>query len=563
MMSPLCVLILILAAAAPASAAPGDFDTTFGSNGVFVGAGGTPMDEIHEVHRLDDGSLIVLAEGQRFGGYGGVLAKLRPDGEYDMSFGWDGHAPTIPPSKASLFVRPEGRILVAGVLDQGGPVVVERFLPNGDLDSSFGADGSVEVDPWRLDRSEEDFSYYSGDAALDRRGRIVVAVARSAGLENSFLGLVRLTPRGRLDRSFGKGGGVRSAPRGPLVWAAARNLLIEPNGGLVVAGAMTEDSYWSDTYPTLARFRPGGRSDKRFGRRGLVRLSRREGQTAFDRVVRLPDGRLLAAEAEQVERLRPYEDVLWAVRRFRRGGALDRSFGKRGVARGRLPVEPNDHPEESKLALELIQQPDGKLLLTGTHRYGYRFGTSSGVGIARIRASGVLDREFGDAGVMAPALGARARTMYDSASAFDEVNAVLVLPDERILLGGGVMREPPGHPAGLEPEYMLARLSDSVAPRPSRALPRSIKFSRGRARVTVGCRDASGGCWARLRLGRFANELVHLGSGKATRVKVELSDQHRRALARLRQVKVRATLRLRDDNGNSSTTRRSVTLIRR
>jgi uncharacterized delta-60 repeat protein len=198
----------LLAAAAPAAARPGDFDRSFGDGGVAVGPGGSPLNQIESMALEPDGGLSVVGDGQRFGGYGTVLAKLRPGGEYDTGFGWDGHAPSDLNLGPPGFIRqPDGKLLLAGELSYPGSrpleVGVERFLADGDPDPSFGTGGRVRSSEWGA--GPPSWGYPA--VTLDSRGRIVLAMFADTQADTVFL--VRLLPDGSLDVTFGGDGVVR------------------------------------------------------------------------------------------------------------------------------------------------------------------------------------------------------------------------------------------------------------------------------------------------------------------------------------------------------------------
>lgn len=86
----------------------------------------------------------------------------------------------------AVLIQPDGRIVVVGTL--GDQFAVWRFMSNGELDASFGADGGVA----------HAFPRRSGAlaAALQPDGRIVLA-----GHAGARMAVARLLPgRVRLDR---------------------------------------------------------------------------------------------------------------------------------------------------------------------------------------------------------------------------------------------------------------------------------------------------------------------------------------------------------------------------
>jgi uncharacterized delta-60 repeat protein len=113
------------------------------------------------------------------------VARLRPDGRLDKSFGWSGVAKLHLPLEVGLHVRPvavdaKGRILLAGFI--GSPIavpakrqpkdsgfVVARLLPGGARDSSFGNRGLI------VTRFAQPLEVTSAQATLDPQGHLLVA----------------------------------------------------------------------------------------------------------------------------------------------------------------------------------------------------------------------------------------------------------------------------------------------------------------------------------------------------------------------------------------------------
>ncbi len=98
----------------------------------------------------------------------------------------------------------EGRILLAGYTYNGSDydVVVVRMYPDGTLDTSFDADGIVQLD--NLGGSGGSDRAFS--LAIDGEGRILVAGRTFVSGHGDDLLVLRLQPDGSLDTSFGDGG---------------------------------------------------------------------------------------------------------------------------------------------------------------------------------------------------------------------------------------------------------------------------------------------------------------------------------------------------------------------
>src|ERR1700710_477415 len=191
-------------------------------------------------------------------------------------------------------------------------------------DPSFGHRGVVKLD---LDHSSDVVS--AGVAGDRRRG---FAVVTSSADEHSLL--VRLTPNGSLDGSFGDGG-VIALPGGP--WNAVE---LASDGAIVVAGSRDGDF-------AIARYSSDGAPDPRFGDgSGQVTTHVQplplssayfrdydEPREVLTALAVEPDGSILAAgymrlyrEASGEER--SYVNAGTAVARFGPDGTLDTSFGQ-------------------------------------------------------------------------------------------------------------------------------------------------------------------------------------------------------------------------------------------
>lgn len=82
------------------------------------------------------------------------VARFKPNGQLDKTFGTDGLVTTEPlgpfPSASAVIVQPNGQILVGGFVDgtnrhTSGQTVLVRYNSNGSLDTTFGMGGIVEV----------------------------------------------------------------------------------------------------------------------------------------------------------------------------------------------------------------------------------------------------------------------------------------------------------------------------------------------------------------------------------------------------------------------------------
>jgi uncharacterized delta-60 repeat protein len=245
-----------------------------------------------------------------------VLGRFRPSGGLDPSFGDHGIVRTSIAGSSltphAIAMLRDGRIVVAGGLQRGGltqHAFIARFLPSGQPDRAFGENG-VLVDERLLG---------AGAVSVRADGAILVG---GSGV------VARYLHDGARDLTFGTGG-IAAAPG----FLAVTDLLTEPGGRIVVAGSALPRQR-----PVLAvaRLTSRGTLDRGFGRSGVVLDSRPGDHWArVERLVRLPDGRLVAvgwATRGGGVLSRRYRPV---VLKLTSSGQLDRSFG----ANGRVTIE--------------------------------------------------------------------------------------------------------------------------------------------------------------------------------------------------------------------------------
>jgi hypothetical protein len=174
----------------------------------------------------------------------------------------------------NLAVRPDGRILLAA---SGDLNFVREYSVDGRRNASFRMPiGLLRRRPRHV-----------GPIAVDGRGRVLLGGTIGGGV-----GVVRLTPRGLPDRSFGHGGEA-SRRVGRLDKIA--DLRVEPSGGIVVAGTayMCKRGRCDYAEPLVSRFAADGRFDRRFGGRGI--WTGLPGRVSGLKALALESGSILAA----------------------------------------------------------------------------------------------------------------------------------------------------------------------------------------------------------------------------------------------------------------------------
>jgi uncharacterized delta-60 repeat protein len=247
---------------------------------------------------------------------------------------------------------PEGKIVIAGATK------VVRLLPNGRPDPTFGSDGTATIPrpPGAL--------FVLAGVAVDSQGRVVLdGLARPLPTESlpdpvlSSAAVIRLDPNGSLDPSFGSDGMVISslglaAPKagggsykGPSV--GLRDVVIDAQNRPVVTGAYVTGvgaSLQPESQGFVARLTESGALDQSFGEKGIRTV---DTITTFGELLPRADGYLAVGEAKEA----PFR----LMTGFDPNGNLDAgfgSFGFRGLSFGEIPP---------KVAIA----PSGKILLLG------------------------------------------------------------------------------------------------------------------------------------------------------------------------------------------------------
>jgi uncharacterized delta-60 repeat protein len=208
-------------------------DAAFGSGGHVMTDLSTADEHSHESGQaaalLPDGRIVVATVRSK--GFG--LLRYDGDGALDTSFGEGGEAAirfgdySVDLARA-LAVQPDGRIVVAGVNDEGhsGNVshfALVRFTGDGRPDVSFGRRGKVTT---HFGRERES----ARAVALQADGRIV-AVGTSSDRHGCDLVVARYTSSGRLEAASGE------APPGlGGRCVVAQAVALQPDGKVVVAG---------------------------------------------------------------------------------------------------------------------------------------------------------------------------------------------------------------------------------------------------------------------------------------------------------------------------------------
>jgi uncharacterized delta-60 repeat protein len=357
----LAALGCLVALAAPAHAADGDLDPSFGGDGLAA-----TDRESYEIRTavLPDGRIVA----------GGTtpadsiwVGRFLPNGDPDPSFGDGGYVTFGSPLYGldGLELQADGRIVLLGHPDPSGDgidVTVARLLTDGALDPSFGEGGITRFDFAGATAS-------SGSAlAIQPNGRILVA-----GSAARDFNVARLTASGTLDETFSGDGSVSEDLGGDVETVAG----IALQGSRIVVGGNTNGR--RDTSPeglraaVLALTASGARDNSFSGDGVFVGAA----DTRASDIIRTQDGHVLLSGTAGGGTTK------WGFLKLSGSGSPDPSFGSGGT----LVLDLGSAPGTARAATTTA---DGRVAAVGVQ--GAR------VAIAKFTLRGQPVTPFGDGG---------------------------------------------------------------------------------------------------------------------------------------------------------------------
>jgi uncharacterized delta-60 repeat protein len=381
-------------------------------------------------------------------------AQAANAGDFDPSFATGGQLrlqlgrdPTVPGSWANdVALQPDGKLVLGGAAgdpdaQDANEFMIARLHPNGTLDTTFGTDGSVQLqlaDALAISHTVQNgrdlSSVYA--VAIQPDGKIIAAGSAVVGEtppadDHQEFALARFNPDGTLDPNFGSNGIVHVQPNQP--GAEIHDIDLQPDGKIVAAG-LAQDDTTNDNIIDLAfaavRLNPDGTLDPSFGNAGKIvtqlgtgLLPSRPDSRAHSMVIQ-PDGRIVLAGSAT--------DMLgndeFALARFNPDGTADTSFSDDGRIRIQVS-DPGLSPGSYVSSLAL--QGDGKLIAAGAARDSDSDARDPWqVALARFSADGALDTSFGSQGK------ALVQMADPEDSPFSGLNDIALQPDGKIVGAG-------------------------------------------------------------------------------------------------------------------------------
>ncbi len=386
----------------------------------------------------------ILMAGSAFGQAGTLDKRFGSGGTTITSFGSSGVGLIN-----ALQLQSDGKILV--LVEAGANNEVARYATTGALDTTFGSNGIVVLNP------------PLGSMAQQGNGQIVFAgvVSNSTG---NFLAVSRLNANGTQDTSFGTGG-VGLASLGNRSVNVGQAVLVQPNGDIIMCQTLEPVGRRQPFQVMLARFTSTGRLDGTFGSGGTVVAT---GANGCDAIAQLSDGGYLVPNGQTIAQFTANGTVVSPVTggtviaftkynflftpslfqangdylvgedifvgeesrghnssvkvfRFTDTGAADPNFTPTSfhfIPPGGFNIE--------ALVSSLAVGPNGDITVAGQQVFFSSSGNTVFNGLARLTPSGALDTTFGKGGVIANHVPA-------GSGGF---SVVAVQPDGNIVVGG-------------------------------------------------------------------------------------------------------------------------------
>ena len=302
----------------------GALDTSFnGTGGVASYYDGTPSGLVIQ----PDGKIVVggavrNAEESGLGAY-----RFNSDGTTDTGFGHLGLAiyPQSPFYSSDMIMQPDGRILVSGQPSYSWDrrsIFVGRFLPNGQVDTSFNETG--------LGYTPASYDQVGGEMELKGDGRILIGT-------NPSVRVLSFLADGRVDLDYYGSAGTSTPVEGAVIRQT-------PEGKLWFAGTRNPSGFRDFV---LTRLDANGELDETFNGGALRTVDFGGVNDVLYCMAIQHNGKIL---------LGGYSDYRLAIARLNPDGSLDTGFNGTGM----LILE------EEGCAHAICLQRDGKILVAGS-----------------------------------------------------------------------------------------------------------------------------------------------------------------------------------------------------
>jgi uncharacterized delta-60 repeat protein len=339
-----------------------------------------------------------------------ALERFRPDGTIDSSFGTNGHVITpfsgTDSEAFAVAVDPNtGIIWVAGRAGSigTGAFGLSDYLPNGQPGQIGNGTGKVTTNFETVGADDAAFGM-----ALQDGEPVLVGQASSNGGD---FAAARYQIDGNLDTRFGSGGKVTTDFFNSSI-DEAHAVAVQPDQKIVVVGQTLLSGGGNTVDFAVARYNVDGSLDTSFGGGGKVRTDFANNVDIANSVALQADGKIVVAGF--TTDASGHEDI--ALARYNRDGSLDATFGQGGKVITRISGTGG-----ADIATSVALQADGKIVVGG---HSGPPGSSLFV-VARYNPNGTLDASFGGIGLTEPVV-----------TGADIASSLALQPDGKIVVAG-------------------------------------------------------------------------------------------------------------------------------
>lgn len=400
------------------SAAPGNYDSSFGNKGKVLTQFSNADGAITSLAVQPDGKFITA--GYRFNGEAlqATVSRYDSDGSLDVSFGVAGTIGTTFGQNQfnfsvpySVVIQNDGKILVSGAFwDHSDSFKMKfgvvRFNSNGLEDVSFGSNGYSSIQLLATGANVAYASVLQSDGKIILAGQVKQGIAGTNDYLNGDFGLVRFNSNGSIDTGFGLNGQIIADFSGD---DEIRAIAVQTDGKIIVGG---KGGSGVDSNFIIAKYNSDGTLDTAFGNSGSAVVDFGDNADELRGMRVQSDGKIVAIgnsfDGSQKD---------FAIARLNANGSLDSSFG----VSGKIITNVTGHDDEAN-AVEL--QSDGKIVVTGKSIAdsfpNYDFS------MVRYNDNGSLDTSFGTSGKVVTSVN----------NSEDGSSSVAMQPDGKIISAG-------------------------------------------------------------------------------------------------------------------------------
>lgn len=329
--------------------------------------------------------------------------------ELDKTFGNNGH--TITSFEAysaeanSIELQSDGKILLAGFgeIDTDNDIVVVRYLPNGELDTSFALDG-------RFILNISDARDRCHGIAVDSKDNIFLT-GYTVGEDFLFKAFViKLNLNGVIDSTFAKNG----------VWISKlensfedfRAILLQADEKILITG---KTEIIGEPAVSIVRLNADGTLDTEFGENGRANVAVPSTSNFNPKFAKLNTNEEIITGGFLLD---GSTDIILV--KFGSNGDIDPTFGNDGIL--------IDDTNYNEYANSMAIQKDNKILVCSSVDNGQ----NRDFGLVRYNQDGLLDTDFGTNG----------RIFTDFFQITNSAHSISLQEDGKIILGGFVVSSP-------------------------------------------------------------------------------------------------------------------------